>query len=667
MTYTPYDENAITKQFHVARFYLKKIFVGDSTCCVLSGPEGIGKSRIVKQIAREHNQSLFESRPGSAGALVESFRDAGNRIMLMEEADFLWGSAPALNHAKIGFGAIGGIRMLGHKVRGVWAIPVFPVRCSTICTTNIEFDNPASFKPRVRADINAVLSRIDVVTFSFKALDLYSYSAALVTEQNMLRNLTKPSVKQQITLAQINSVLSFWHEFAGRHRDLSPRGIIHLAEDLLGTDPALWREVKMARLLPEPATRNLPSDLHRYQIEVPRRHVVVNEAVAEPQPEPVEQLAAEIEEMVEAGILEPHPEVEGAASEAQPEPPQAPRPSEEPEPAAPEEPVGDAITDAVERAKAAWEAALPNPYTSLEAETEGAYDPDIHSVRYRAWVELGFSHDRVRPVIAAHGFLSPGQKPQANGSLLAAENGNWLSCPDRAVLEGAFAGIPSADTAYPIMTVRSTDFRAWIAKNPAWLDGIMAGHAAWSGENRSVGIMQHLERERQPMALYHEIRPLLEPGERHHALRGVVYKVRRKSAVQEKPAPAPVWKWSVWYDGHDLAGEQPDEIAAMQVVWAILYQKLRRENPKAWPKPVARDDLLRAINDRCAASGERHWWCMYAPDGTYNEYEAADAPSNEDSQPPAAVEEDEPRAAPEPIADEAEPESDQLVLQVSET
>jgi len=153
----------------------------------------------------------------------------------MEEADFLWGSAPALNHAKIGFGAIGGIRMLGHKVRGVWAIPQFPVRCRTICTTNIEFDNPASFPPRVRADIDAVRSRIDVVTFSFKALDLYSYSAALVTEQDMLRNLTKPSVKQQINLTQINTVLSFWHEFAGRHRDLSPRGIIRLAEDLLGT------------------------------------------------------------------------------------------------------------------------------------------------------------------------------------------------------------------------------------------------------------------------------------------------------------------------------------------------------------------------------------------------------------------------------------------------
>jgi len=44
MTYTPYDENAITKQFHVARFHLNKIFIGDSTGCVLSGPEESAKA-----------------------------------------------------------------------------------------------------------------------------------------------------------------------------------------------------------------------------------------------------------------------------------------------------------------------------------------------------------------------------------------------------------------------------------------------------------------------------------------------------------------------------------------------------------------------------------------------------------------------------------------------
>jgi hypothetical protein len=291
---TPFDQNAVTKQFEVALFYLEQIFRGDRNGLLLHGTPGIGKTWIVEQVAAKNRVTLMRPRPGSAGGLVEAFRDAGTGLMFVEDCDYLWFNRDAINAAKIGLGD--GDRTMSHKVRGYMEIPPFPVGCRTIINSNLYFDNLKLF----RADIRPILSRIPKLGFNFPAIDLYEYSCELVVSRGMLRHLTKPSTGKAITLVEQNLVLAHFHQYASRYRELSPRALVESAKDLMGVDPEKWREaINSSRLLSEPDPSRKLDDLHLYQIEVPRRHVVVPrhdeqppkgaDPSGQPQPEPVEE------------------------------------------------------------------------------------------------------------------------------------------------------------------------------------------------------------------------------------------------------------------------------------------------------------------------------------------------------------------------------------------
>lgn len=239
--------NPIPDQIATARDLVDLVATGKRVCAAVSGPPGLGKTRLVTSVLKRRGVR-FEVVDGSpAGLITKAFEFAEGGVLLLDDADGL----------VIG----GGTRQANLLKRLLAPEPIreivnetkkaqndddltpsrFITRCGVIWVTNLDIQDSRLAKSQQRRHLDALKSRgirpVEITNEPHWSLD---YLLHQITERDLLRPMG-------LTRAQAQDVVDFVCRNAWRLDELSIRCVKEIAQirhDL----PQTW-ERNLRRLL----------------------------------------------------------------------------------------------------------------------------------------------------------------------------------------------------------------------------------------------------------------------------------------------------------------------------------------------------------------------------------------------------------------------------------
>jgi hypothetical protein len=288
-----FAKNPLHQQLGQVRRYCIYVYQGRFHSLVIFGPEGIGKTFIVEQVARSFGVPFDLQRPGTVLGL-KYLLIGGTVVLVLDDCDWVGRDRDGLNAYNMAFdNDKTRPRIISHTTGGK-SIPPTEIKRGVIQITNLDFWNPEKFSLNIRP----VLSRPLLAGLTFDSLDCYEFTCGLITEEGMLRRPIKiPGQRDYIVpLAAVNEVLAHIAANGNRYPSVTPRMIRIITELRAGTDYHQWLDDVEGLMLKTPRVfKNAAGQevwpLFRYQIEGQRP---VPPKRPSPPREPTEEEVAEV-------------------------------------------------------------------------------------------------------------------------------------------------------------------------------------------------------------------------------------------------------------------------------------------------------------------------------------------------------------------------------------
>lgn len=242
--------NLIRQQLEIAEEAVAAVAKRRVPAVAISGPPGIGKTRIAKAVVKKHGLCARISDPNSNVGLLDELYQAGTGVLLLDDTDrFL--TAETVNTLKKAIDPNPANRVLVNNIKGkgqsgskdhTSGIP-FTVRCGIIILSNKNLQFAEQWSKSIRPHLSAITSRMPTYTISDDLLTMWEYTSYLGVCENLLR-------KNHYNLALANQALEYMTKTMWMAGDASPRRLEEVAKTI-HLHPKTWRKVLDLRLPPE--------------------------------------------------------------------------------------------------------------------------------------------------------------------------------------------------------------------------------------------------------------------------------------------------------------------------------------------------------------------------------------------------------------------------------
>lgn len=240
--FKPFGENNLYRDLKAAERAVLRVMQRKIPGALLSGPSGIGKTRMVETAVRQIGIRTYPFSAGSGPGALEALYQFGRRpdsLMFADDKDQMLRREEILNILKVLLDPLRP-RILTHSLKD--GTRSFEVRAGIIFCTNLPLD-PKSFGSK-GPHLEAIKSRASsaVIDISRDRSEAYDYTLDIGAK--MLRD-------RQFTRAQSNDVFEYFASNFYRLPEVSPRMLLAIAA-LRRDEPQHWREDMDRQLLAEP-------------------------------------------------------------------------------------------------------------------------------------------------------------------------------------------------------------------------------------------------------------------------------------------------------------------------------------------------------------------------------------------------------------------------------
>jgi hypothetical protein len=221
------EDNPIWQQFQTAKHLLLGVFeYRNPTGVILTGPPGLGKSYLVRELAREFRQKWNPIRPSASKLVQIIFEKRTGGTLVFDDFDDMFDNEKTLQIFKIVLDSHAE-RILSHDVRGKYHIPPFRVDAGAIFISNRNFSDPEDFSPKVwRTQIPALKSRTYVLSLSFDPADCLHYTRWVAPQMlSQVKIRDHRGYDRFLPQNVQKEILAHFDEHATRYPEMSPRTI----------------------------------------------------------------------------------------------------------------------------------------------------------------------------------------------------------------------------------------------------------------------------------------------------------------------------------------------------------------------------------------------------------------------------------------------------------
>lgn len=255
-------DNPVRKQMLLVKESAEAVAAGHYHGLVVSGPPGVGKNHVVtsvfeaasyvidpvKPVAKK--RTVTTVCPNSNLGLLDVLYEAGEGVLLFDEADKVWG-AGTINTLKKALDTNPRNRVVVNNVKGKRKVDdekghldgqPFLVRARCVFLTNKNLGDLAQWPKSVHQHIPAIQSRIPTITISDNLIEIWEYTCYLTICEGYLQ-------RKKFSLVTANAALAYMTETMFRAGEASPRRLEQIAKEI-AIHPNTWRAHLDNRLPP---------------------------------------------------------------------------------------------------------------------------------------------------------------------------------------------------------------------------------------------------------------------------------------------------------------------------------------------------------------------------------------------------------------------------------